>query len=66
MCNGLGLDLCEIARMEKQLQNDRFLTRFFTPGEIEYVRSRGAGAAATLAGLFCRPGGARQSAGRGT
>ena len=52
MCNGLGLDLCEIARMEKQLQNDRFLTRFFTPGEIEYVRSRGAGAAATLAGLF--------------
>ena len=52
MCKGLGLDLCEIARMEKQLQNDRFLGRFFTPAEVEYVRSRGAGAAATLAGLF--------------
>ena len=52
MCNGLGLDLCEIARMEKQLQNDRFLSRYFTSGEIEYVHSRGAGAAATLAGLF--------------
>ena len=52
MCKGLGMDLCEIARMEKQLRDDRFLARFFTPGEIEYVRSRGAGAAATLAGLF--------------
>ena len=52
MCNGLGLDLCEIARMEKQLQDDRFLARFFTSGEITYIRSRGAGAAATLAGLF--------------
>ena len=52
MCKGLGLDLCEIARMEKQLRDDRFLARFFTPGEIEYVRSRGAGAVATLAGLF--------------
>ena len=52
MYKGLGLDLCEIARMEKQLQDDRFLARFFTPGEIRYVRSRGVGAAATLAGLF--------------
>ena len=52
MCKGLGMDLCEIARMEKQLRDDRFLARFFTPSEIEYVRSRGAGAAATLAGLF--------------
>ena len=52
MCKGLGLDLCEIARMEKLLRDDRFLRRFFTPEEAEYVRSRGAGAARTLAGLF--------------
>ena len=52
MCKGLGLDLCEISRMEKLLENDRFLNRYFTPGEILYVRSRGVGAAATLAGLF--------------
>ena len=51
MCKGLGMDLCEIARMEKQLRDDRFLARFFTPGEIEYVRSRGAGAAATREAL---------------
>jgi len=52
MCKGLGIDVCEITRMEKQLQDDRFLTRFFTTSEIDYVRSRGAGAAGTLAGLF--------------
>ena len=52
MCKGIGLDLCSIGRMEKLLQDDRFLRRYFTPGETDYVRSRGNGAAATLAGLF--------------
>lgn len=52
MCKGVGLDLCEIVRMEKMLKDDRFLTRFFTPAEREYVHSRGASAACTLAGLF--------------
>ena len=52
MCKGLGLDLCEIARMEKLLKDDRFLRRYFTPEETVYVQSRGAGAASTLAGLF--------------
>lgn len=52
MCKGIGLDLCEIARMEKVLNDNRFLCRYFTPAEIEYVRSRGAGAARSLAGLF--------------
>ncbi len=52
MCKGLGLDLCEVSRMEKHLQNDRFLSRFFTQNEIKYIRSRGAAAAETLAGLF--------------
>ena len=52
MCKGIGLDLCEIGRMEKLLQDGRFLERYFTPGEIAYIRSRGKSAAATLAGLF--------------
>ncbi len=38
--------------MEPQLQTARFLSRFFPPAEIEYVRSRGVGGAGTLAGLF--------------
>ncbi len=52
MCKGLGLDVCEIARMEKLLEDDRFLARFFTPAEAEYIRSRGVGAARSMAGLF--------------
>ena len=41
MCKGLGLDLCEVARMEKMLADSRFLSRYFTPGEIDYIHSRG-------------------------
>lgn len=52
MCTGIGLDLCEIARMEKHLMDEKFLTRFFTDPEIAYIRSRGKQAAQTLAGLF--------------
>ena len=52
MCKGLGLDLCEITRMDKLLKDGRFLSRYFTEEEASYVRSRGAGAAASLAGLF--------------
>ena len=30
MVKGLGLDLCEISRMEKLLENERFLTRCYS------------------------------------
>ncbi len=52
MIRGLGLDLCEIARMEKQLADDRFLNRYFSKAEIAYIRSKGKGAAQTMAGIF--------------
>ena len=52
MVIGIGLDICEISRMEKNLQNDRFLSRFFTESEIKYIRSRGTASAQTMAGLF--------------
>ena len=52
MCTGLGLDLCEISRMEKLLSDDRFLNRYFNEGEISYIRSKGKGAAQTMAGIF--------------
>ena len=52
MCRGLGIDLCEISRMEKLLADEKFLCRFFTAGEIQYVRGKGKSAAQTLAGLF--------------
>ena len=52
MCNGLGIDICEISRMEKLMADDRFMKRWFTPDEILYVQSKGKGAAQTLAGLY--------------
>lgn len=52
MCKGLGLDLCGIARMEALLEDERFLTRYFTPAEAAYIRAKGAGAAQTLAGMY--------------
>lgn len=52
MYKGVGLDLCEISRMEKNLHNTQFINRFFTENETAYILSRGAHAAATLAGLF--------------
>ena len=52
MTTGAGFDLCEISRMEKLLENDRFLERFFTAEEIAYIRSRGRNAAASMAGIF--------------
>ena len=49
---GLGLDICEVRRMEKYVQDDRFISRFFTDEEAAYIRSRGVSAAQTLAGMF--------------
>ena len=52
MVKGLGLDLCEIRRMEKQLADERFLNRYFTREEISYIRGKGKSAAQTMAGIF--------------
>ena len=54
MCDirGMGLDLCAISRMQELLDSGRSLRRMFTPEEEAYIRSRGASAAQTMAGLF--------------
>lgn len=54
MCKvrGVGIDLCDISRMEKKLQDDRFLNRFFTPAEAAYIRGRGLSASQSMAGIF--------------
>ena len=52
MVKGLGLDLCEISRMDKLLENDRFLNRYYTEEEKTYIRSKGINAAQTAAGIF--------------
>ena len=53
MCNvrGIGLDLCQVERMQNHLEG-RFLEKYFTEAEAAYIRSRGARAAESLAGLW--------------
>lgn len=49
---GLGIDLCEIARMQALLDEGHSLRRMFTEDEQAYISSRGATAAQTMAGLY--------------
>lgn len=54
MCKvcGVGIDLCDISRMEQCLRDDRFLNRYFTADEAAYIRSRGLCASQSMAGIF--------------
>ncbi len=52
MIAGVGIDLCEISRMEKLLSDGRFLARFFSLEEQSYIQSKGKTAAQSLAGIF--------------
>lgn len=49
---GLGIDLCEIKRIERAIAGDSFLQRYFTPEEQEYIRSRGKMGAESAAAMF--------------
>ena len=50
---GLGLDLCEIARIEAAIQkNDGFLRRYYTAEERAYLERRGANTAQSAAAMF--------------
>lgn len=52
MIVGVGVDVCEIARMERMLVDGKFLARFFSPEEQEYIENKGKAAAQTMAGIF--------------
>ncbi|WP_110955938.1 holo-ACP synthase [Anaerosinus massiliensis] len=52
MIIGTGIDIVEIDRIEKALQNPRFIERVFTTKEIIYCKSRGAQASASYAARF--------------
>ena len=50
---GLGIDLCDIRRIENTLQKgDSFLQRFFTAAERDYLQSRGKVAGQSAAAMF--------------
>ena len=48
---GIGLDLCAVDRMREHL-GGRFMEKYFTEQEAAYIRSRGAQAAESLAGIW--------------
>ncbi len=52
MIAGIGIDLCEISRMEKLLENEHFLTRYFSTEEQDYIRSKGKSGAQSMAGIY--------------
>ena len=53
MILGVGLDLCEIARMEKAILNGHFMARVYTEKEQERIRSgRGVRVGEIAAGTF--------------
>ena len=50
---GLGLDLCEIARIGTAMEKgEGFLARYFTPEERAYLAQRGKSAAQSAAAMF--------------
>ena len=49
---GVGIDMCEIARMQRLLDENRPLRRMFTEAEEVYIRSKHVTAAQTMAGMF--------------
>ena len=52
MMIGIGIDCCDVRRMEKKLSDGRFLQRFFTDREQAYILDKNASAAQSLAGHF--------------
>ena len=52
MILGLGIDIDEVSRLEKWLNDKKLLERFFNKEELEYVLSKRDGAAPSLAVRF--------------
>ena len=48
MIYGVGFDLVEIERIERILNDTKFLTRFFTEYEAEYINKNGKNSAAGI------------------
>ena len=50
---GLGIDLCEIARIERAIEtNERFLMKYYTEAEREWISRRGKVGAQSAAAMF--------------
>ncbi|MFP4300970.1 MAG: holo-ACP synthase [Alkalispirochaetaceae bacterium] len=52
MIIGIGIDITEVARFRRWLDDEHLLRRYFSAQEIDDVRSKGNGQAESLAGRF--------------
>ncbi len=52
MIRGVGVDLCEISRLEKTDLDSRFVERFFSDEERAYLTDRVGSLSETLAGMY--------------
>ena len=52
MIAGIGIDIVEVARIDKAVAQERFVNRVFTPREIDYCRSRGQQSVQSFAARF--------------
>jgi len=52
MITGIGIDAVFVKRMESWVANRKIMEKFFHNDEVEYVTSRGSGAALSLAARF--------------
>ena len=52
MILGVGLDICQVSRMENAISHPRFLARVFSEEEQAYLTAKGKTAPQTAAGMF--------------
>ena len=65
MIRGIGLDLCEIRRMEEAITHPHFLSRVFSSEEQAYILSKGSTGGQTAAGLYAAKEAFLKAAGTG-
>jgi holo-[acyl-carrier protein] synthase len=49
---GIGLDLCQVERIENAIASTGFLERYYTPEEQEYIKERGKMGPQSAAAMF--------------
>ncbi len=64
MIKGIGTDILEIYRLERQVDNNRFMSDYYTENEISYISAK-KNRAETAAAFFCAKEAAAKALGCG-
>lgn len=49
---GIGVDLCEVDRIEKAIAKERFVSRIYTDAEWAYIQQKGVSRAQSAAAIY--------------